>query len=69
MKSETAGWILFTLSALFFTLSSLRSGDAAGLLGSLLFLIACGFFMWPQATRALAKRLPDRLARFVVKGK
>lgn len=41
------GWILFVLSALFFTLASLRSGDAITLAGSLLFLFACFLFIVP----------------------
>ena len=36
--TEILGWVLFVLSALGFILSSLRSGDLAGLLGGLLFL-------------------------------
>jgi len=39
------GWILFTLSALFFILSSLRNGDIIGLLGGLFFLLACAAFL------------------------
>jgi len=35
------GWILFTLSALFFIVSSLRNGDIVGLLGGVFFLLAC----------------------------
>ena len=44
---ELAGWVLFTASAAFFTLSSVRSGDQAAIAGSLLFLIACFVFMRP----------------------
>jgi hypothetical protein len=39
------GWILFTLSALFFIASSLRNGDIIGLLGGVFFLLACAAFL------------------------
>jgi hypothetical protein len=39
------GWILFTLSALFFIVSSLRNGDIVGLLGGVFFLLACAAFL------------------------
>jgi len=41
------GWLLFVVSAIFFTLSALRSGDLLGLLGALVFLIACFVFLVP----------------------
>jgi hypothetical protein len=41
------GWILFTLSALFFIVSSLRNGDIVGLLGGVFFLLACVAFLAP----------------------
>jgi hypothetical protein len=41
------GWILFTLSALFFIVSSLRNGDIVGLLGRVFFLLACVAFLAP----------------------
>ncbi len=46
-RFELAGWILFTLSAAFFTVSSLRSGDLAAVAGSTLFFVACLVFMRP----------------------
>ncbi len=52
-RNSWIGWILFTVSAVFFTATSLRSGDMVGLAGSLLFLVACFFFMIP--TRKAAK--------------
>jgi hypothetical protein len=39
--------MLFILCAAFFILSSIRSGDMLALSGSLIFLIACGFFLVP----------------------
>jgi hypothetical protein len=41
------GWILFTLSALFFIVSSFRNGDIVGLLGGVFFLLACAAFLAP----------------------
>jgi hypothetical protein len=41
------GWILFTISALFFIVSSLRNGDIVGLLGGAFFLLACVAFLVP----------------------
>ena len=46
-RFEFAGWILFTLSAAFFTVSSLKSGDLSAIAGSLFFLVACFVFMHP----------------------
>lgn len=47
LRFELGGWILFTISALFFTLSSLQSGDLAAIAGSALFFVACLVFMRP----------------------
>ena len=44
-RYEIWGWILFTISALFFIVSSLRNGDIVGLLGGLFFLLACAAFL------------------------
>ena len=44
-RLELWGWILFTISALFFIASSLRNGDLVGLLGGLFFLLACVAFL------------------------
>ena len=41
------GWLLFVASALAFITSSLRSGDTAGLVGAVLFLVACLLFLIP----------------------
>ncbi|MEO0913981.1 MAG: cytochrome oxidase subunit III [Pseudomonadota bacterium] len=41
---ELTGWILFTLSAVAFTIASI--GDPWALTGSLLFLVACLAFLW-----------------------
>ena len=46
-RFEFAGWVLFTFSALFFTLSSVKAGDPAAIAGSALFLVACLVFMRP----------------------
>ena len=44
---QITGWILFIGSALFFTASTVKSGDVLGVGGSLLFLMACFVFLWP----------------------
>jgi hypothetical protein len=44
-KYDLWGWILFTLSALFFIAASLRNGDVVGLLGGVFFLLACVAFL------------------------
>ncbi len=41
------GWIVFIASAICFTAASIRVGDILSLLGSLLFLLACFFFLVP----------------------
>ena len=47
--SHLIGWALFLASAGSYTVSSWRSGDWPGLVGSLLFLVACLFFIVPMA--------------------
>jgi hypothetical protein len=44
-RYELWGWILFTVSAMFFIASSLRNGDMVGLLGGVFFLLACAAFL------------------------
>jgi hypothetical protein len=44
-RYELWGWILFTISALFFIASSLRNRDIVGLLGGVFFLLACAAFL------------------------
>ncbi|MEM9001951.1 MAG: hypothetical protein AAGE59_00350 [Cyanobacteria bacterium P01_F01_bin.86] len=46
-QMQIVGWLLFIVSALCFTGSTLQNGDLLGLSGSLLFLIACFVFLWP----------------------
>ncbi|WP_397543414.1 hypothetical protein [Roseovarius salis] len=41
------GWVLFTVSAVFFTVGTWIAGDVIGLIASLAFLIACVCFMIP----------------------
>jgi hypothetical protein len=52
--TEILGWVLFVLSALGFVVSSLRSGDLAGLLGGVLFLAGCLVFLLPLMRRPRA---------------
>jgi len=49
-KFEIWGWCLFIVSAVFFIVSTARSGDMIGLLGSVFFFVACIVFL---ATYAL----------------
>jgi len=42
-----AGWSLFIICAMFFIASSIASGDGLGLAASLVFLLACVFFIVP----------------------
>ncbi len=42
------GWILFIFSALFFIASSIRADDPIGLIGGVLFLVACFVFLAPH---------------------
>ncbi len=46
-KIHIFGWLVFILSAFAYIASSWRSGDALGLAGSLLFLLACLVFLVP----------------------
>ncbi len=41
------GWVLFVFSAFFFIWSAVRGGDWIDIVASLLFLIACLFFIVP----------------------
>ena len=42
-----SGWILFTVSAVFFLWGTWRAGDVIGIIASLAFLIACILFIIP----------------------
>ncbi len=50
-RAERIGWLLFVLSALFFTAAAWRAGDMLALAGALAFLVACFFFLQPLFTR------------------
>jgi Ca2+/Na+ antiporter len=52
-SNELWSWVLFLFSAVFFVISALRSGDIAGLIGAVLFLLACIVFLLPYLTRAI----------------
>lgn len=41
------GWILFTVSAVFFLIGTWKARDVIGILASLAFLVACIFFIIP----------------------
>jgi len=44
-KVHLSGWVLFVFSAIFFIISSFRSGDVFYVLGSFLFLSGCLVFL------------------------
>jgi hypothetical protein len=46
-KFTLCGWLLFIVSAVFFMLAALWSGDPLGLLGGLFFFVACIVFLVP----------------------
>jgi len=52
-SNELWSWMLFLFSAVFFVISALRSGDIAGLIGTVLFLLACIVFLLPYPTRSI----------------
>ncbi len=56
-RYHLAGWILFILCAICFIASSLRNQDPLSLIGSVIFLVACLFFIVPLLR-------PDRKAVF-----
>jgi hypothetical protein len=51
MRWVIAGWLLFIVSALFFTAAAWRAGDMLALVGSLFFLVACFSFLVPIARK------------------
>ena len=65
-RNEFIGWILFVLSACCFVFASYRSGDLVSLSGSLLFLVACFFFLAPLrelVSLLIARRKPEFIDR------
>ncbi len=44
---ELVGWVLFILCALLYVATSLESQNTTSLLASLVFLVACFFFIVP----------------------
>ena len=50
-RAALIGWVLFVVSALFFTAASARAGDGLALTGSLFFLVACIVFLLPLLRR------------------
>ena len=47
IKYHLAGWILFVICAILFIVSSLKNHDTLAFIGSIIFLIACVFFLIP----------------------
>ena len=50
-RINLAGWILFVISALWFIVASVRSGDTLSLIASVFFLIGCVVFLIPCVVR------------------
>jgi hypothetical protein len=48
------GWLLFVVCALFFMAAAWRNRDVLTFVGSLVFLVACLFFLLPLARAARA---------------
>jgi len=46
-KYHQIGWGLFIICSLFFLMAGIRARDAYTIIGSLLFLVACFFFLVP----------------------
>ena len=46
-KYEYIGWVIFVFSALMYIAAGLKSGDVLSILGGILFLLACAFFLLP----------------------
>ena len=51
-RAELSGWLIFVLSAGFYTWAGIRAGDLISALGGVFFLLACFVF--------LVAFLPDR---------
>ena len=50
-RFEFIGWITFVASAGFYLVAGLRAGDALSIMGSVLFFVACIFFLAPMLKR------------------
>ena len=50
-KFNLLGWILFVVCALFFIASNLQGRNILGLVGSIIFLVACIVFIYPLVKR------------------
>ncbi len=52
IRYQICGWGLFVLCAVFFFASSLKNNDMLGLVGSIIFLIACFVFIIPLVIKS-----------------
>ena len=50
-KLNLWGWILFVVCAGFFIASAVESGSTLGIIGSIIFLVACLVFIAPLVSR------------------
>lgn len=48
LASQLAGWLLFIACSIFYLISGYQTGDPLIFWGSLLFFIACLFFLLPD---------------------
>lgn len=55
LKYHLWGWVLFIICAAFFIASGIKNRDLLGLAGSIIFLIACVFFIIPLVKREKQK--------------
>ncbi|MEO1439034.1 MAG: cytochrome oxidase subunit III [Chloroflexota bacterium] len=46
-RFQLAGWVLFIICAVFYTIASIESRSWSSLAGSVVFLVACFVFMVP----------------------
>lgn len=56
VKAHLLGWILFTVCAIFFIISSVRGEDNMALVASVIFLVACLVFMAPLLVEMKSRR-------------
>ncbi|BBO81791.1 hypothetical protein DSCO28_23570 [Desulfosarcina ovata subsp. sediminis] len=46
-KQQLIGWLLFVICAFFFIAASIKNRDLLTLIGSIIFLVSCLFFLIP----------------------
>ena len=56
VKYHLWGWMLFLLCAVLFAASGIKNGDMLTLAGSIVFFLACLFFIFPLMRRRKRER-------------